>query len=67
MHRGNDMFTLQFFAGLAIGCGVFGILMIGFFFYAMHVFEKINNKYYSLYANRIEAAVVQLERKAAEK
>ncbi len=64
MHRGIDMFTLQFFAGLAIGCGVFGILMIGFFFYAIKVYENMVEKHNNQYANRIDAAIENLERKA---
>ena len=57
----------EFLIGLAMGCGFFGILLMIFFVWALHIYEKVNKRFYSNYADRIEAAVLNLERKAAEK
>ncbi len=59
------MWTPEFFMGFGLGAGILAVLVVGFFMWCIHIYEKMSNKQYSMYAIRIEAAVQQLERKAA--
>lgn len=60
------MYTLEFFMGLALGAGSLAVLVVGFFIWAIYIYEKMERKHHNSYANRIEAAVKNLERIAAE-